>query len=112
MLNNSCYFSVDSNGGGLMRYISTTIKKVWLEQILSGEKVIEFKGATDFWIKRLMPMLEGSDRIIINFLCGRKSFKFTVLNVCHVRSRRPFKIDEVYFYEWFEIHIGGVIYGE
>lgn len=92
-----------------MRYISTTIKKVWLDKILSGEKKIELKPGTDFWKKRLMPMLEGSDRIILSLLCGRKAYKFSVMNVCYVQSRRPLKIDVPYYYSWFEIHLGELI---
>ena len=59
-----------------MRYLSTTIKRNYFEQILRGEKVYEYKAATPFWTKRITKRPEA-----ICFLCGRESAKFNITSI-------------------------------
>ena len=70
------------------------VKKEWFELIKSGEKTIDYRDPTDFWIKRLVFDVEEpgteKEKIIFTefdkvvFLCGKitleKKFVKTVLN--------------------------------
>ena len=91
-----------------MKWISTTIKKKWLEKILSGEKTVERKVANEFWTKRLEKFVDGTfqDDIGINFLCGCESYKFKVININKCYWRDGFDIDGVITQEWYEIRLG------
>lgn len=101
-------------GVEMMKCISTTIKKVHMDAILSGLKTIEYKGSKAFWRLRLKPLMfcDFDEDIYINFLCGRKSYKFEVIDIRYVESWKRMKIDENLFCFWFEIHLGGQIDGE
>lgn len=86
--------------------ISTTIKRRWLNEILSGEKKIEYKEATTHWITRL-DKYRGKHRygdLYINFLCGRISHKFVVREVR--RNIGSMNIDGKDVSEYYEIHLG------
>lgn len=89
-----------------MKWISTTIKKKWMVKILSGEKTIEYKGATDFWRPRLDKiMINHSDKEIgINFLYGRVPYKYKVENIYYYYGDRV--IDGVLHHGFYEIHLG------
>jgi len=87
-----------------MRWISTTIKRKWLDKILSGEKEQEYKGATEFWNKRLTKILECGEEIGINFLCGRESYKFEVMDINHYYGMR--EIDGTEYESFYEIRLG------
>jgi len=95
-----------------MKWISTTIKRKWMDKILSGEKRVEFKGMTDFWKTRLLPLCGRGD-VAINFLCGRESYKYNVLVVegffDDLDDGAYKDIDGVRYNEWFEITLGGRI---
>lgn len=89
-----------------MKFISTTIKRKWLDKILSGEKTIERKVYTKFWTKRLEPLTKTDEKIGINLLCGRKSYKFKVTKVEFNATEDPTEIDGVWTLLWYDIHIG------
>lgn len=90
------------------RWISTTIKKVWLDKILSGEKKIEYKDNTEWWRARLgnIDDLDIDEGVGINFLCGRKHYKFMVTAIHLVISGTPKDIDGNECFTWYEIHLG------
>lgn len=90
-----------------MRWISTTIKKKYMDEILSGEKDVEYKGSTYFWDRRLdelnkFPVVD----VGINFLCGQKSYKFKVTDVTKYWNPDGIIIDGKHYMEWWEISIG------
>lgn len=102
-----------------MKWLSTTIKKKYMCQILSGEKTSEFKGMTRHWTRRIYNLMESLtyDRdsppeyemykahdIGINFLCGMKSYKFEVTEIIHHQT--PKKIDGVKYKTYWEIKLG------
>ena len=88
-----------------MYWISTTIKKKYMEKILNGEKTMECKGATPFWEKRLDKlMMAGS--VGINFLCGNKPYKFQVTGITKTRNKNGRLIDGVMYYVYYKIDIG------
>ena len=86
------------------KWVSTTIKRKWMDKILSGEKTIEYKGATEFWNTRLNKLLYCGEEISINFLCGRVSYKFKVIRIFYYDNDRV--IDGVLHKGFFEIHLG------
>lgn len=84
--------------------LSTTIKKVWMDKILSGEKKVEYKGATDYWKKRICWPNCPTE---INFLCGQKSYRYKIPRIVQcVDALHPKDIDGVLFSEWYEIELG------
>lgn len=90
-----------------MRNITTTIKKVYMDKILSGEKTSEYKTNSEFWNKRLTKFVGqcfDEDPVIITFLCGRKSYKYRVLNVMCVPL--PKEIDGVVSDCYWDIRLG------
>jgi len=90
-----------------MKWISTTIKRVWLDKILSGEKTSEFKVASDFWKKRLTCGHYAPGELGINFLCGRVAVKYEVLWIQLWALPGQIKnIDGKVVREWYEIHLG------
>lgn len=97
-----------------MDWISTTIKKVYMDKILSGEKRIEFKGYTPYWKERLDPFVgrtrimqyKGLDGLGINFLCGRLSYKYQVIGVYRHRLKEPIDIAGKKFKKYYTIHLG------
>jgi hypothetical protein len=91
-----------------MKWISTTIKKKWMDLILDGTKCAEYKANTKFWNKRLEPLVDKfflDDEIGINFLCGQKSYKYRVVHIRH-HNRHPLDIDGVQVTDWYEIQLG------
>ncbi len=90
-------------------WISTTIKKKYLDKILEGEKTIEYKKGSEFWKKRLEKHLGvfKSGSLGINFLCGQKTYKFDVLQVIHISNRlKEIEIDGEKVDDYYKIYIG------
>lgn len=102
-----------------MKWISTIIKKKWMDKILSGEKTSEYKVSSNFWGKRIENLADNLtfDRtsdpnhhrfiakdISINFLCGRKSYKYKVTEI--IRHFTPMMIDGVSCNKYIEIKLG------
>lgn len=90
-----------------MGNISTTIKKIYMDKILSGEKTSEYKANTPFWNKRLIKYinrLTDEDPLIITFLCGQKSYKYYVKDVICVPL--PMVIDGKKVDCYWEIQLG------
>lgn len=87
-----------------MKRISTTIKRVWMDKILSGEKTIEYKGAIPHWRARLHKFLYCGEDIQITFLCGRKPYRFEVLKIFYYEGDRI--IDGTLHRAFYEIHLG------
>ena len=99
-----------------MKWLSTTIKKEYMMLILAGVKRSEFKGNSEYWNKRITnlkdnlkynrsspPNYEWFDAkdVSINFLCGRKSYKYEVFAI--LRHHTPMEIDGVYYPRFWEI---------
>ena len=87
-----------------MKNISTTIKRKWLDQILSGIKTVEYKGATPFWRKRLNKLLYCGEDVVITFLCGRVAYKFKVVKIFYYEGSRV--IEGTCYNAFYEIHLG------
>lgn len=90
--------------------ISTTIKRKWMDKILTGEKTSEFKNASDFWNKRLFKYI-GTDIVkngsTITFLCGRKVYRYIIKNVLYYPCNTPPKeIDGKLCSIYWEIQLG------
>ena len=92
-----------------MYCISTTIKKKWMEQILSGAKTSELKDDTMFWYDRLnkarLKLHRDAEQVHINFLCGRKSYRFAVTNIDYFHNHF-LVIDGKECASYWEIHLG------
>ena len=90
------------------KWITTTIKWSWLEMILSGEKTIEYKVAKEFWRVRLDKLIGLYDVPIgINFIVKKKAYKFEVTKIVYrEETKKPFIIDGMETYQWYEIHLG------
>ena len=92
------------------KYISTTIKKEWLDKILDGTKTVEYKGDTPFWCRRIVPIkyLTAFGKLGINFPAGwpgyEKCYKFEVPEIEYIKGRRV--IDGQTFEACFAIHLG------
>jgi len=95
-----------------MKKITTTIKKEYLDKILSGEKTIEYKGNTEFWSTRLDKLMLIQDKVIINFICGRKSYKFEVWRIERQEDFNGFIINNKSYNSYFKIYLGNRITGE
>lgn len=90
-----------------MKRISTTIKSEHMKRILNGTKIIEYKGDTIFWHTRLSKLDNLFDEfIIINFLCGRQSYKYHVIGVTWFFGFEGIIIDYMFYYSWWEIFLG------
>lgn len=68
--------------GEIKADVSTTIKKRFMDQILAGSKIHEYKADTAHWRKRLLTLSGGvaQPRIIV-FLCGNKPYWYHVRGV-------------------------------
>ena len=90
-------------------WISTTIKKKYMELILSGKKTTEYKENTEYWNKRLNK-IKNKKNIAINFLCGRINYKFEVILIeaffDYSNDGCFIDIDGKKVYEWWEIRLG------
>lgn len=113
-MNPEMFYNADAGGiAGNSKYIiSTTIKKIWLDKILSGEKSIEFKIASNHWNKRLLRLTDPrwTRPIEINFLCGRDSYRFRVESVEIIIDPDGFDIDGEITNEYYAIHLGKRIF--
>lgn len=93
--------------------LSTTIKRVYLDAIRSGDKTIEYKAASDWWRDRLgkaQAALKTGGRVSITFVCGRDNVdKYNVPRIELKQSAAGMNIDGNTVYEWYEIHLGEVI---
>ena len=91
-----------------MKWISTTIKKKWINKILSGEKKVEYKNKSEYWQKRLekISAIDIKNGVGINFLCGQEAYKFKVIKIDSITSETPKNIDGVECHSWYEIHLG------
>lgn len=58
-----------------------TIKKVFFDQIISGDKTEEYRDPTDYWIRRLM-YVDKNDNVT-----GFKPFKYVRLCVGYNKDR-------------------------
>jgi hypothetical protein len=90
-----------------MKWVSTTIKKVWMDEILAGRKCIEYKDRSEYWKKRLEDLAYNVGTHTghgINFLCGRKSYKFRIDRI--EMKCGAMIIDNKPSNSWYEIHIG------
>lgn len=88
-----------------MNTISTTIKRKYLDRILSGEKNVEYKGATPYWKKRLEKNLGLYYKdLAIVFVCSQEAYRFTVTNVVHRYESKV--IDGVRYESYYAIHLG------
>lgn len=81
--------------------ISTTIKRFYMDQILSGKKRTEFKEYNEYWCKRL----PGNRSGIINFLCGQISYKYTYTDIEVVLTPIAL-VDVIKTPKCFAIHLG------
>ncbi len=97
-----------------MKWISTTIKKIYLDKILTGEKRIERKVGNEFWEPRLTKALHElacGREVGLNLLCSQKNHKFKVKEIEKIVLPTGMRkeIDGVKTQIWFEIHIGDEI---
>ncbi|HQV66071.1 MAG: hypothetical protein KAX53_01950 [Saprospiraceae bacterium] len=66
-----------------MKTLLLMVKKHWFEQIKSGEKTIDYRDCTEFWINRLIsdvlnPDTEHEELVFtqfdeVKFLCGKET---------------------------------------
>jgi len=86
-------------------FITTTIKRKYMDQILSGIKTVEYKGYTDFWSTRINRVLHNPvypDNCVINFLCGQKAYKYKITKI--ELQVGPREIDGAKYDKYYEIH--------
>lgn len=86
--------------------ISTTIKRKYLDMILDYRKFKEYKGDSDYWRPRLLPLVgfHFYDDLDIVFICGRQVVRYKVLAVYHYPT--PMNIDGVWYKGYFGIALG------
>ena len=77
-----------------------------MDKILSMQKRVEYKEYSEFWQKRLDPLLRCYDKICINFLCGQKSYKFEVMYLERIKVQWAIDIDGKICHEYYAIYIG------
>lgn len=109
--NNDCLHEGGIGKCPNFNWISTTIKKIYLDNILVNNKTSEYKGASEFWIKRLEKYIGPHENDLgINFLCGKMSVKFFVKEVHRYNPIGfPYTIDGVEFKSYYDIKIGNRI---
>lgn len=96
----------DDSGDNNMDWITTTIKRKWMDLILNEEKHTELKEAKNFWDKRLEKHLgEHHGDLGINFLCGQEHYKYEVRCVYKVIGH-PNNIDGNVVDVWYGIKLG------
>lgn len=97
-----------------MYWIPTTIKKKWLELIISGEKTIEYKVDSAHWEPRMakaMSELAFGREVGASFLCGQESVKYKVTKVERIflpkiRGKPGFDLDGKEVWRYYEVHLG------
>lgn len=67
----------------VVKKISTTIKRKWMDRILLGLKGAELKKDSKFWHDRLMNLQgpHSTGECMIVFVCGRRVYRYWVLKV-------------------------------
>ncbi len=91
-------------------WISTTIKKTYMDKILDGTKKYEYKGASEYWIKRISKFMDFTmGELGINFLCGQKSYKFIVADITKWSGTMPRDIDGTEYKSYYQIQLGDQI---
>ncbi len=94
-----------------MKWVSTTIKKKYFLQIKNGTKDREYKEYSEYWRKRLEPLMEYHGEIGGNFLCGREHHKRKILYIQHVNVTWTYDVDGKELSELFIIYLGEEIKG-
>ena len=89
--------------------VTLQIKKVWLDKILSGEKTVEYRDVTDYYIDRLCqkdeeglpaPDPDDPDEILwkkietITFICGYRKDAFRAVFKCEGIELQEYEDDE------------------
>ena len=78
-----------------------------MDKILNGTKKYEYKGATEYWNKRLSKfILFSKGELGINFLCGQKSYKFIVAEIIRWSGTMPRNIDGTDYKSYYQIQLG------
>jgi hypothetical protein len=95
-------------GGDKIKWISTTIKKKYYLEIKKGIKKREYKEYSEYWIKRLEPLIkiQNQEEIGINFLCGRENHKRRVLYIQYINTPWFYDVDGKELYELYIIELG------
>lgn len=91
-----------------MKWISTTIKKKYFLEIKNGTKKREYKECSEYWKKRLEPLIkiQNQEDIGINFLCGRENHKRWVTYMQYVNVTWTYDIDGKELSELYTIYLG------
>lgn len=91
-----------------MKWISTTIKKIYYEKIKDGSKRREYKEYSEYWKKRIEPLIliQNQEDIGINFLCGRENHKRWVLYLQYINTPWFYGVDGKELYELYIIELG------
>ena len=96
-------------------WISTTIKRMYMDKILSGEKTVEYKSLIPYWDRRVGKFLHkalfanSNPPTLpkgINFLCGRKSYKFKITMIRIEATSPDIPTDVVSTGGCYAIHLG------
>lgn len=77
--------------------ISTTIKAIYLDLIVSGEKKVEYREINDFWTKRICKI---PDQII--FICGNRVERYEIVSI-ELVNKKIYDFDNTF---WFALHLG------
>jgi hypothetical protein len=91
-----------------LKWISTTIKKIYYEKIKDGSKRREYKEYSEYWKKRIEPLIliQNNEDIGINFLCGRDNHKRWVLYIQYVKVPWFYDVVEKQLRELYIIELG------
>lgn len=81
--------------------ISTTIKRKYMDAILSGQKDVEYKAYNEYWCKRL----HGNSSGVINFLCGQQCYKYKYTAVDVIDTPQSVS-DVIKTAKCFAVHLG------
>ena len=98
----------NNKGGENIKWISTTIKKKYFEEIKKGTKKREYKEFSEYWQKRIEPLIriQNKEEIGINFLCGRKCHKREVVTLQYVNVTWSYDVDGKQLNELYIIELG------
>lgn len=75
-----------------------------MDQILAGTKTVEYKACNDYWTKRLTREMLKGGTLKINFLCGRRAYKYIVTKVEVIKT--PENACVVGLDHCFALHLG------